>query len=157
MSEPATGGLRPSLALAFAAVAFVALVIFGFGVTSLALSEDVLSTPGIGQAAGVVGLIAATVAFIVVLWTALRRPHPSFTASWAVGAGVFLSYLVGVWLGAVVFGADPALALSAVGSFATSWFAVVLVAMALIASWGGIALVRTRAGRPRWPWENEDD
>ena len=30
-------------------------------------------------------------------------------------------------------------------------------ARALVAAWGGIALVRTRAQRPRWPWEDEFD
>ena len=45
----------------------------------------------------------------------------------------------------------------AAGAFATSWFAVVLASTALIAGWTAVALVRTRAGRPRWPWEDRSD
>ena len=50
-------------------------------------------------------------------------------------------------------GIDLARAIAAAGAFATSWFAVVLASAALIAGWTAVALVRTRAGRPRWPWE----
>ena len=54
-------------------------------------------------------------------------------------------------------GADLAVAAAVAGRIATTWFGVVVAAAALIAAWGGIALVRTRAQRPRWPWEDEFD
>ncbi len=62
-----------------------------------------------------------------------------------------------IFVGAVATGADLAVASSVAGRIATTWFGVVVAAAALIAAWGGIALVRTRAQRPRWPWEDEFD
>ena len=151
------GPVRPITALAFATAAFVALLIFGLGMASLALGEAVIETPGLGQVPGILATILATAAFAGVLWTALRRSPPSYWgAAWTAGA-CFLAYVGGVWFGAVVTGADLAAAGSAAGRIATSWFGVVIAAAALVAAWGGIALVRTRSQRPRWPWEDEFD
>jgi hypothetical protein len=74
-----------------------------------------------------------------------------------VTVATVLAYLVGVLAGGVLSGVDGARIVAAVGAFATSWFAVVLAAAALVGGWGAIALVRTAAERPRWPWERDDD
>ncbi len=52
---------------------------------------------------------------------------------------------------------DAARTAAAIGGFATSWFAVVLASAALVAGWVAVALVRTGADRPRWPWERDED
>jgi hypothetical protein len=155
--EPSGGSVRPPVALAFATATFIALLIFGLGMLSLLLGEDVIEAPGLGQIPGVLAVGFATVAFAGSLWAAVRMPAPSFWGAAWTTAATFIAYLLGVWLGAVTTGADLAVATAVAGRIATTWFGVVVAGAALIAAWGGIALVRTRARRPRWPWEDEFD
>lgn len=155
---PDGGPIRPALALGYAVVGFVALAIGGLGVTSLVVNQDVLAVPGpFTQVPGVGGMVLATAAFAGALWPALRRTRPSFVGALIAGLAAVLGYLAGVWIGALIAGVDPTAATAAVGRVATSWFGAVLAVAAFIAGWGGIALVRTRAHRPRWPWEGEED
>jgi hypothetical protein len=156
-SDGRGGSVRPAAALAYSTIGFAALVIFGFGMTSLALNEDVIAVPGLGQSHGVVGVVCAVSAFAASTWIAVRRPHPSYWSSCWTAVAVLVAYLAGLWITALVTGADPVAATSAVAGVATSWFAVVLVAAALVAGWCGVALVRTQASRPRWPWEHDED
>ncbi|NLP84397.1 hypothetical protein HF576_11080 [Microbacterium sp. CFH 90308] len=180
------GPVRPLTALAFATIGFVALAIFGLGMTSLATSEDVIATPGLGQIPGATGVALATLAFAGGLWAAIGRAdrtdaatpaaaeaprsprgedgsgpgrgarpgHPSFWGSAWTTLACFVAYVGGVWLAALVTGADLAVATAVAGRLATSWFGVAVAAAAFVCSWSGIALVRTRAHRPRWPWED---
>ncbi len=180
------GPVRPPIALAFATMGFVALLIFGLGMTSLAIGEDVIDTPGLGQVPGITGVASATLAFAGGLWAAIRPAgavtyaapavagaapgrggtgragaavtrHPSYWgAAWTTAAS-FLAYLGGVWFGAVATGADLGVATAVVGRLATSWFGLAVAGAAFVAAWSGVALVRTRARRPRWPWEDEFD
>ncbi|MFB7894097.1 hypothetical protein ACFC1I_17990 [Microbacterium sp. NPDC056044] len=183
---PSQGPVRPPVALAFATMGFVALLIFGLGMTSLATGEDVIATPGLGQVPGITGVVCATLAFGGGLWAAIARTgrrtdaapparaaspaaagagavagagaqHPSYWGAAWTTAATFLAYLGGVWFGAVFTGADLGVATAVVGRLATTWFGVVVAAAAFVSSWAGIALVRTRARRPRWPWEDEFD
>ncbi|MDE0545302.1 hypothetical protein [Microbacterium sp. C7(2022)] len=151
------GGLRPAVALSFAVIGFGTLVIFAFGMTSLALDQDVLSVPGLGYAPGVVAVLSSLAAFAVSLWGTIRRGQPSYASTVIVALASALAYVVGLWLTALITGSPLAIATAATGSFVTSWFFLVLVLAAAIAAWGGIALVRTRSSRPRWPWEDEDE
>ena len=151
------GPVRPLTALAFATTGFIALAIFGLGMTSLILGEDVISTPGLGQLPGIVGMTAATLAFAAGLWAAVRRAPASYWGAGWTAVAAFLGYVGGVWLGALFAGVDPAVATSVAGGLATSWFGAVIAASGFIAAWGGVALVRTHARRPRWPWEDEFD
>jgi hypothetical protein len=167
---PEGGTVRPLTALAFATITFVALLIFGLGMTSLLLGEDVIAASGLGQAPGIVAVILATVAFVAGLWLAIRpvrsstpegdqtpRPAPSYWGAAWTTAGCFLGYLAGILIGAAITGGDLAAAAAAAGRIATTWFGAVIAGAALVCAWGGIALVRTRARRPRWPWEDEFD
>jgi hypothetical protein len=151
------GPVRPVVALVLATVGFVALLIFGFGMVSLFLNADVIEAPGLGQIPGVVGTTASVLAFAAVLGAAVFRPAPTYwTALWAALAGV-IGYLVGLWIAAVLMGVDAAVATAVAGRIATTWFGAVIAFAGAVAAWGGIALVRTRAERPRWPWEDEFD
>jgi hypothetical protein len=179
------GPVRPPVALAFATMGFIALLIFGLGMTSLAIGEDVIATPGLGQVPGIAGVVCATLAFAGGLWAAIGRAgavtdaatpagaasapasagrgagvatrHPSYWgAAWTTAAS-FLAYLGGVWFGAVATGAGLGVATAVAGRLATSWFGLAIAAAAFVSAWAGIALVRTRARRPRWPWEDEFD
>jgi hypothetical protein len=181
------GPVRPLTALAFATIGFVALAIFGLGMTSLAIGEDVIATPGLGQIPGATGVVLATLAFAGGLWAAIGRAdrtdaaapagaeasrsqgvggggagvgvgagagHPSFWGSAWTTLACFVAYVGGVWLAGLATGADLAVATAVAGRLATSWFGVAVAAAAFVCSWSGIALVRTRARRPRWPWED---
>lgn len=150
-------GVSPPLAVTFAVVGFFAVVIAGFGVTSLVTETDVIAGPGHGQIPGMVGLAAATLAFAAVLWTGIRRVPPSYGVSFTVAVGVLVAYVLGILVGALIEGSDVAAAVATAGSFAVSWFALVLALAGFAAAWAGVALVRTHASRPRWPWERDDD
>lgn len=149
--------MSPAVALALSTIGFVALIIGGFGVTSLLADREVVSVEGLGFLPGALGVVAATVVFAAVAWRAVRVRRPLYTAVIAVTAAAFIAYLAGLWLGALLADAGLARATAAAGAFATSVFAVVLLVVAAAASWSAIALVRTRAGRPRWPWEDSSD
>lgn len=160
--RPPGGPVRPGVALAFALIAFVALAILGIGMTSLVLDQDVVSVllPGgqsLGQLPGVLGLALASAAFAGVLWSAVRRRHPSFWGALVVTVAVFLAYLAGWGAGALFASTDVVVAAAVVARVATTWFGAVIAAAAFVCAWGGIALVRTRARRPRWPWEHDDE
>lgn len=83
--------------------------------------------------------------------------HPSFWGAAWTTAACFLAYVGGVWLGAVLTGVDVSVSTAVAGRLATSWFGLVVALAAFVCSWAGIALVRTRARRPHWPWEDEFD
>ena len=159
----ATGGestarpVRPVVALVFATVAFVALLIFGLGMLSLLLDADVVEATGLGPIPGVVATILASAAFAGALWATLRRAKASYRGALWAALACALGYLAGLLLGAALAGSDMAAAAAAAGRIATSWFGVVIAAAGALGGWGGIALVRTRAQRPRWPWEDEFD
>lgn len=156
MSGPSSSGVRPLVALALSTVGFVALLIAGLGMLSLLLDQDVIAVRGLGQVPGVVGTLLAVAAFAGALWTAIRR-RPTYLGALGCAAASFVAYVAGVWLGAAASGSDLAAAAAAAGGVAGSWFGVVVGGAALVAGWGGVALVRTRAERPRWPWEDPYD
>ena len=70
--EPSGGPVRPGVALAFATASFIALLIFGLGMLSLFIGEDVIEAPGLGQVPGVLAVALATVAFAGSLWAAVE-------------------------------------------------------------------------------------
>ncbi|GAA3906516.1 hypothetical protein [Microbacterium invictum] len=150
-------GVRPPVAAALATVGFFALLVAVLGMTSLFLEQDVIATEGLGNLPGATAAGLATVAVLGVLLVTLRRPNPSYWIAAVVTLAAVLAYLVGLWFGAVFAGEDPVLAASAAGEFLLSWFALALAVVAFIAGWVGVALVRTRADRPRWPWESDTD
>jgi len=123
---------------------------------SLATDTDVIDTPGLSVVPGVVGILSSVAGFAAVLGPALRAPHPSFFAALWAALAAALAYLAGVWISALVSGADPALAASVIGRLAVGWAAPVVATAAFIAAWGAIAVMRTRARPPRWPWERND-
>ncbi|MEJ1156556.1 hypothetical protein [Microbacterium marmarense] len=149
------GSNRPAAALVFASMGYVALVIFGLGMTSLVLDQDVIAVTGLGQAPAIVGLLASLAAFALVLWGAVRRERPSYWASATTAATAYVTYVVVLWLTALVTSSDVARATSAATSIATTWFGAVIAASAFVCAWAGVALVRTQASQPRWPWEEE--
>ena len=156
-AEPSGGPVRPLVALALAVVTFIALLIFALGMTSLLFGADIVETPGLGQIPGVFATAMTIAGFTVALWLALRRPRPSFRAAVWTAATCYVVYVAALWIGVVVASGDLATATGVAGRVATTWFGLVVGLAGGVAAAGGIALVRTRSDRPRWPWEDEFD
>ncbi|WP_292831673.1 hypothetical protein [Microbacterium sp.] len=153
--DDAGQGVSPPVAVAFAVVGFFALVIGGFGVTSLLTETDVVAA-GHSQLPGIVAVAAATVAFAATLWAGVHRVPPSYRVSLTAALAVLVAFVLGLVIGAAIEGSDVAAAVAVAGMFAVSWFALIVFLAGFAAAWAGVALVRTRASRPRWPWEQDD-
>lgn len=137
-----------------AVISFVALVVLGLGFLSLLTETDIISVPGLGQAPGVIGMVAAMIALAGSLVFVLRSKTPPFTASLAIALVTALVHLAAVWVVAASGGAALD-ATAAVGGLVTGGGSAIVAASALVAAWGGIALRRTHAEHPRWPWERD--
>ncbi|MFJ6651282.1 hypothetical protein ACIQLJ_00630 [Microbacterium sp. NPDC091313] len=156
-SSPPAGPVAPGLAVVFATVGFLALAIAGLGLASLFLNADVIGVRGLGQVPGATGMLLAAGAFAGALLLGVRAPHPSFWSAAIAALAAWLGEGIGVVIGGVVTGADPAAVVSAAGGVVVGWPGAVIAAAALVAGCGGVALTRTRTGRPRWPWERDDE
>lgn len=153
---PRSAGVSRILAVVLATVGFFALAVFGLGALSIATDTDIIATPGLGQVPGAAGMLMGVVVFALVLAASLRRDRPSFASSPAVALAAALAHLVAVWIGAAASG-DAIVATATVGGLVQGGASVVILAAGAIAAWAGIALRRTHASRPRWPWEQDDE
>lgn len=142
--------------MVLATISFFALALFGLGALSVATDTDIIAVPGLGQAPGAIGMAVAVAVFAFTLWSALRRDRPSYGATVTIALLTALAHLVIVWLG-VPLGAGFVIATSVAGDLVRGGASAVLLLAGLVASWGGIALRRTRASHPRWPWERDED
>lgn len=145
------------MAVVLATISFFALAVFGLGALSVATDTDIISTPDLGQAPGVVGMLAAVVAFAVLLGVTLRTRRPSFVSTITIALVTVLAHLAVVWFAVLLGTSDIVIATAVAGDLVRGGVSAVLLAAALIAAWGGIALRRTRAEHPRWPWERDED
>ena len=142
--------------MALATISYFALAVFGLGALSVATDTDIIAVPDLGQAPGVIGMAVAVVVFGLMLWSTLRRHRPSYVATIAISLLAALAHLIAVWL-VVLTGSGIVLATAVVGDLVRGGASAILVAAGLIAAWGGIALRRTRAEHPRWPWERDEE
>ncbi|WP_341973748.1 hypothetical protein [Microbacterium sp. LWO13-1.2] len=138
-------------------MSFFALTVFGLGAMSVATDTDIIAVPGLGQSPGIVGMLAALVVFAMTLRTALRRQHPTFLAAPVTALTTALVHLMAVWFATLVSSGDLVIATVVAGGLVQGGPSLVLLLAAAIAAWGGIALRRTRAEHPRWPWERDED
>ncbi|MFS6529731.1 hypothetical protein V8Z69_07635 [Microbacterium aurugineum] len=143
--------------MVLATISFFALAVFGLGALSVATDTDIISTPDLGQAPGVAGMLAAVVAFAVLLWVTLRARRPSFVSTITIALVTVLAHLAVVWFAVLLGTSDIVIATAVAGDLVRGGVSAVLLVAALIAAWGGIALRRTRAEHPRWPWERDED
>lgn len=151
-----SAGVSAVLALVLCVIGFFALAVFGLGALSVATDRDIISVPGLGQMPGVIGMLAAVVVFAGVLYGTLRRRHPSFLAVPGIALATALAHLMLVWSGAIVVTGDLVAATAAAGGLVQHGPSLILLLAAAVASWSGIALRRTRASHPRWPWEGDE-
>lgn len=154
---PRPAGVSAILATAMTTIGFFALAVFGLGALTVATDADLIDVPGLGQAPGVVGMLVAIAVFAGILWMAVRIRHPRFRSVWAIAIATALAHLLAVGVTALVAAGHVIAALSAVGGLVTGGASLVVLAAAAIAGWAGVALRRTRAERPRWPWERDDE
>lgn len=147
------GAVSPPVAVAFATVGYVALLVFAMGMLSLVLDAAVIEAPGLGPVPGAVAFAVSAAAFAAVTFAIVRVPHPSFWGALWAAAACFLAYLAGVWTAASFTGADGAVAVAVTARIATTGFGAAIALAGFVAAWAAVALVRTRAHRPRWPWE----
>lgn len=145
------------MAVVLATISFFALAVFGLGALSVATDTDIISTPDLGQAPGVVGMLAAVVAFAVLLGVTLRTRRPSFVSTITIALVTVLAHLAVVWFAVLLGTSDVVIGTAVAGDLVRGGVSAVLLVAALIAAWGGIALRRTRAEHPRWPWERDED
>lgn len=140
-----------------ATVGYFALAVFGLGALSLLTDADIIAVPGLGQMPGVLGMLASVVAFAAMLWSTLRRGEPSFLAAITVSLTAALAHLVGVWVAVLAGVGNAVIATAVAGDLVRGGASAVLLLAAAVAAWGGIARRRTRAERPRWRWERDDE
>ncbi|OAN40502.1 hypothetical protein A4X16_13235 [Microbacterium sp. H83] len=138
-------------------IGFFALAVFGLGALTVATDTDIIAVPGLGQLPGVIGMAIAVLAFALALWTAVRRQHPSFLSVPVIALSAALAHLVAVWCGVAAGTGDLVVATAVAGDLVRGGASAVLLLAAAIAGWAGVALRRTRARRPRWPWEQDDE
>lgn len=143
--------------MVLATIGFFALAVFGLGALSVVTDTDIIAVPGLGPAPGAIGMVAAVAVFALMLWSTLRRGNPSYVATIAIAVLSALMHLAAVWIAVVIGSSDLVIATAVAGDLVRGGASAVLVVAGLVAAWGGIALRRTRAEHPRWPWEREDD
>lgn len=143
--------------MVLATIGFFALAVFGLGALSVATDTDIIAVPGLGQAPGAIGMLSAVIVFALMLWSTLRRGNPSYVATVAIALLAAIMHLAAVWVTVLIGSSDLVIATAVAGDLVRGGASAVLVVAGLIAAWGGIALRRTRAEHPRWPWERDDD
>ena len=149
-------GVSAFLALVIGFVGFATLSILGLGMLSYFRDIDILSVRGLDWWPAIVAMILAIVAFCWMLWPTLVRTRASFLAVPAVALVTAVAHLVALWLAALLSGVGTASALSAVSQLVTRGSSLVVLLAAAVGAWVSIALRRTRAGAPHWPWESDD-
>ncbi len=150
-------GVSPPLALVIAIVSFTALTILGLGMLSYFADIDIISVEGIGLWPGILGMAAAVAVLTGILWPQLRRSHPDYGPATIAAVLTTLAHLASVWIFAAVGGAGIVHASAAVSQLVTRGSSVVVLLAAVVAGWTAVALRRTRARPPHWPWEGEQD
>lgn len=138
-------------------VGFFALAVFGLGGVSVLTDFDLIAIPGLGPLPGVGGMLVAVVTFALLLWLTVRREHPSFWSAVVIAVATALAHLLAVWVGVLVGTSDLVISTAVAGDLVRGGASAVMLLAAAIGAWSGIALRRTRAQHPQWPWERDDE
>lgn len=149
----------------FAAFLYLAVLVASFGLISLATNTEVVADPAAGPLVGPIMTGAAVVVLLVILIvTGTRVPgdQQRIAPLTAIGCGVacYLAYcLAGGVAGAFVAGDVLHFALFAVGQLGSAYAITVgLVAFLVTLLYQLVLVGRFRQrGRPRWPWEHDDE
>lgn len=150
----------------FGAALYLAVIVAAFGMLALFTGADVISDPSIGAFVGPImtaSAVAALLVFLLVLGSRYDGRTQRLSLLSALGSGV-LCFFVYICAGAVAGGlGDPHDALRYV------LFAVERIGNVYAISVGVLAIIVTflyqlvllgrfrERGRPRWPWERDED
>ncbi|GAA4160364.1 hypothetical protein GCM10022286_16260 [Gryllotalpicola daejeonensis] len=149
----------------FASGLYLALLIAAFGVISLLTGLDVIADARAGELAGPVATGAATLFMIgCLLLIALRIPESRqrIAPLTAIGIGVG-AYLVWPLFAAIAYllgNGDPVGALLFFAQLLEGPFAITVGVAAFVIALLYMLVLASRIadrGRPRWPWERDDD
>jgi hypothetical protein len=150
----------------FAAMLYLALLVAAFGLISLATNTEPISDPSMGPLVGPVMVGAATVTLLVVLIAVgTRVPGDKQRISPGVAFGVAVAcYAVYIAAGGVVGAAgDPSqpfhyflFAFEQLGSWYSITAGIAGFVVTLLYQLVLVGRFRQR-GRPRWPWERDED
>ncbi|TDP99103.1 MULTISPECIES: DUF6121 family protein [unclassified Leifsonia] len=150
----------------FATGLYLALVVAAFGLVSLATDSDVVADPAVGPLVGPVMVVASAVmllVFLIVLGT--RVPAERQRVSPGVAFGVAVAcYAVFIAAGGIAGAAgdpnDPfhyfLFAFAQLLRWPAITIAVLAFAVTLLYQLVLVGRFRQR-GRPRWPWEGDDE
>lgn len=141
--------------VAFTSVGYFALLVAGLGVGSMAADADVITTQGLSVIAAYIAAAAAIGGFALFLIGPASRDRPSYwhAASTAVGSAAVHVLTLGIV--ALVETGDLGVVGGVVSEVLLGWVSPVVFGTAAVAAWAAIALRRTKADRPQWPWEHE--
>jgi hypothetical protein len=137
-------------------IGFFALAVFGLGAMSIVTDAEIIEVPQAGQAPGIVGMIFAVAVFAAMVYLAVRIAHPKFRSVWTIAIATAFAHMLAASIGALLVTGDFVNALAVMGELITGGASLVVLVAAAIGGWAGVALRRTRAKRPRWPWERDD-
>ncbi|NHI15583.1 hypothetical protein [Microbacterium excoecariae] len=146
--------LSDGVLTAFATAGYLALLVAGLGVSSLALDEDVIRTRGVGVVPAYVAAGAAIAVFALLVRQTVARERPSYVAAAGVALAAGATHALVLGAGALVGAGDLGVALGAVSEVLIGWVEPVVALTAAVAAGAAIAVRRTGAERPRWPWED---
>ncbi|MTE23549.1 hypothetical protein [Microbacterium sp. ZXX196] len=146
--------LSDGVLTAFATAGYLALLVAGLGVASLALDEDVIRTRGVGLVPAYVAAGAALAVFALLVRQAVARERPTYVAAAGVALASAATHALVLGAGALLDSGDLGVALGAVSEVLVGWVEPVVALTAAVAAWAAIAVRRTGAERPRWPWED---
>jgi len=161
MTDQAPGG--PSdvrLLAALTAVAWAALVVAAFGILSLVLDLEVIPQSDAGPLLGPVMVLVAGAVLGLLIVRIVRTGQPAGLSFVAAAAAVFLTLL---FSGGILYSfvrAEPVWLIVFPLSEAISPFIVVaslLAGAAALAARAIGAAERSGRGRPRWPWEGDEE
>ena len=150
-------GTRESWTLvAFASVGYVALLVAGLGIASAVTDRDIISVPGTSLVAAFVAAGIGVAAFALFLAVPLARARPSYWGALSTAVGTAAVYLIAI--GGCVLIADGDLdgTLAVLADVLSGWVTPIVAGSAFVAAWFALAVRRTAARAPRWPWEDED-
>ncbi|MFJ8896151.1 DUF6121 family protein [Leifsonia sp. NPDC102414] len=151
---------------AFATFLYLALVVAAFGLISLATNTEVIADPAIGSLVGPIMTGCATLmlfVFLLVIGTRVPANKQRISPGVALAVG-FACYFVFIVAGGVAGAAgDPsqpfAYFLFAVGQLGSIYAITVGIAGFVVTLLYQLVLVGRfqQRGRPRWPWEKDDE
>ncbi|HJA03777.1 MAG TPA: hypothetical protein H9800_02820 [Candidatus Microbacterium stercoravium] len=141
--------------VAFASVGYLALLVAGLGFGSLIIDDDVITTSGVGLISAYVAAGISILAFAGFLIGPARHARPSFWLAGSTALGTAATHALALGVAALVSTGDLGVVGGVLSEILVGWVSPLIFGAALIASWAAIALRRTVASRPRWPWEDE--